>query len=353
MTRKKLILGLALVAGSVGVVAAFQFGLFGPSDPRERARIQREALLRQDRKNLTGKDSSESEVRDALMRLAAVQDSVALSAALDQVGHPSPAIRGAAAFALGRFVDAKALPALKGLLKDPVVEVRRDAIRALGSRAGEDRARELESLRQRKDLVPIERIALWESLLRWDRDGKHKSQALTELLTIARASGSNVEPALRAQALGLLATRFRGDGKVSALLKERAQSEGQMIERVTALQHLLMVRDPWVLENFRKLTVDSKVSELQSVGLQLLSRACPQGLWEILEIKMTQPSTPLEVRSAALSALVSLGGTQGYETFLRWKSEGRLSEPALASLASSIEGRLEQTRDRASRCKGF
>jgi hypothetical protein len=70
---------------------------------------------------------------NALLGLHYVGDtSVNVRAALERItGAPDPIARAAAAFAMGRILDALYVPALEGLLKDKEQQVRRHALQAL------------------------------------------------------------------------------------------------------------------------------------------------------------------------------------------------------------------------------
>jgi uncharacterized membrane protein len=347
MNRTKWTVGAIASGVILLVVAANYFGFFkGKSGPGA-GRAQREALLKQDRKNLERADAREDEIRNALMRLAAAQDPSALEEALKRVKSPSVQIRGAVAFALGRFSDPRSLEGIKQLLEDTAPEVRRDAIRGMGMRPDDSRKALLEGMKSKKDLSPGERVALLEVLLRWDGDGKNKAEAMPELLSMARSS----DPMIKNQAIGLLASRYRGDAKVVSLLKEKLQNGQEPSDRVLALHHLVSMRDPWVMENFKKLSVDSSSPELQTVGLQLLARVCPPRPWEIVESKMSGGQISPQLKSAALSALAGLGGAKAFEVLEKWKSEGKLSDPMLQPMIKQLSERVAAQKAQPGRCE--
>jgi hypothetical protein len=345
MNRTKL--GLIIGAGLIAIaLAGYGLGLFGKKDPREAAREQREALLQTDRENLNRADASEEEIRMALMRLASARDPGVLEQALKRAKDPSALVRSAVAYALGRFPEPRSIEALKILMADESMEVRRDAIRSLGSRPDDDRRKLLESLKNRKGQSPAEKLAVWEVLLRGDGQAKYKAEALDELLSMARSG----EGGLGTQAMALLASRYRGEPRVVALLKERLQTAPDLGEKAMALNYLVVMRDPWTLSNFRKLSVDSTTPELQILGVQLLGRACPQSIWEILDEKFSGAEASPQLRSAALGALSSVGGAKATELFEKWKSQGKLKDPALQPLVDAVAERLERTKSRPGRC---
>lgn len=347
MNRSKLLIGVAGLVVVLGVIAANYWGFFKSKTGPEARKAQREAILKEDRKNLQRADAKEDEIRNALMRLAAAQDPLALEEGIKRAQDPSPMIRGAVAFALGRYEDPRALGALKGLLEDSSDEVRRDAIRGLGSRANEERRALLISMRSKKDMTPTERVALWEMLLRADPEGKFKTEALGELTSFARSD----DPLVKMQATGLLASKFKGDARVVSILKDKLLGAKDPQDRVLAFHHLLSMRDPWVIENYQKLSIDSALPELQSVGIQLIGRACPPKYWDILEQKMSDPAASIEIKSASLQALASLGGDQAGVVLEKWTSTGKLKDPSLESMLTQVRERLSRTRGRPGRCE--
>ncbi len=347
MNRTKL--GLGIGAGLIAIaLAGYGLGLFGKKDPREAAREQREELLETDRENLARAGASEEEVRMALMRLASARDPGVLEQALKRAKDPSPLVRSAVAYALGRFPEPRSIDVLKALITDESIDVRRDAIRSLGTRPDDERRKFLEALKNRKGQSPSEKLAVWEVLVRGDAQGKYKAEALDELLALARSG----EGGLGTQAMALLASRYRGEPRVVALLKERLQSAPDLGEKAMALNYLVVMRDPWTLANFRKLSIDSSNPELQILGVQLLGRACPQALWEILDEKFSGADASPQIQSAAMGALSSIGGQKAAELFEKWKSQGKLKNPALRPLVDAVAERLERTQGRPGRCDG-
>ncbi len=345
MNKSKILIvgGILLVLIVVGSYSGFFRGKPGAGQ----AAAQREAILKQDRKNLEKKDASAGEIRAALMRLSSTQDPLALEQAIARVADPSPEIRGAVAFAVGRYLDPKAEEALKKLLADSVADVRRDAIRGAGSRADDSRRALLEGLKSKKDMTPAERVALWEVLLKWDVQGKLKAEASSELLGMVKSP----DPMVRAQALGVLVSKMREDGRVVALLKDQFQHGAQPSDRVMALHHLVSLRDSWVIENFQKFTVDSNSPELQSAGLQLMAIACPARRWEIIEARALDPKSPPNVRMSAIYSLRSLGGPKAYESLNRWIASGKLSDPVLGDNPKKVLEQLEKTKNQVERCE--
>ena len=347
MNRSKVLIGVAGLGVILLVIAANYWGFFKSKTGPEARKAQREAILKDDRKNLQKTDAKEDEIRNALMRLAAAQDPLALEESLKRAQDPSIMIRSAVAFALGRYDDPRVLGALQTLLEDSSEEVRRDAIRGMGSRANEERRALLVSMRSKDAMSPTERVALWEVLLRGDPEGKYKNEALVELTAFARSTDSLV----KMQATGLLASKFKGDARVVSILKEKLLGAQDPQDRVLAFHHLLSMRDPWVIENYKKLSIDSALPELQNVGIQLIGRACPPKYWEILEQKMSDPAAPIEIKSASLQALASLGGDQAWAVFDQWVSSGRLKDPTLESMQTQVRERLIRTRGRPGRCE--
>lgn len=340
---------ILLVGGGVLllIVIGSYSGFFKSKGVPGQATAQREAILKQDRKNLERKDANSGEVRAALMRLSSTQDPLALEQALARVSDPSPEIRGAVAFAVGRYLDPKADEALKKLLADTSADVRRDAIRGAGSRADDSRRSILEVLKDKKDMTPAERVALWEVLLKWDVQGKLKGEAAAELIAMVKSA----DPMVRAQSLGVLVSKMRDDSRVVGLLKDQFQNSTQPSDRVMALHHLVSLRDPWVLENFQKFTVDSNLPELQSAGLQLMAVACPSRRWELIEARVLDPKSPPNVRMSAVYSLRSLGGAKAYESLSKWIESGKLSDPVLGDVPKKVLEQLEKMKTQPERCE--
>jgi len=129
---------LTAVAGLVWALCSFAGCLnFGP-EPGEKLNqlfldVTRGRAVRRALKNL---NADESQVRlHAILRLAradCLEAASPISLMLDENTEPAPLVRCAAAVALRRIGDARALPRVRRAVQDPHPFVRRDVVHTLG-----------------------------------------------------------------------------------------------------------------------------------------------------------------------------------------------------------------------------
>lgn len=137
-------------------------------------------------------ESKDTDVYQALGRMARSKDKQALEESLKRATHPSRITREGAANALGHFTDDRAFAALQKLLQDTEPNVR---IRTLQALANADENRRLELIvrfLEREDLSLREKIIANSVLARKAVELDARDTALNELVEIAN-SGNDLD----------------------------------------------------------------------------------------------------------------------------------------------------------------
>jgi HEAT repeat protein len=236
-----------------------------------------EAMLENDRFNLTNKDATEPEIQVALLRLSREKDPAALTGAKYHLRSPNQTVRAAAVEALGYYEGEEVEALLAEALKSEEKVIRHSAIKGLAHLNNNSRKRLLEEYLQQTNVTEQERISVYDGLGRM-ATGEDKSAIVKKLVAIANSSDSpeSNDAAFRAASMDPegedVRKMFRA--KVLAGRNETVMAVG--------IRHLAGIKDPWIGENLKTVLRHPK-SEIRQAVVQTFHELCPANRWVVIE----------------------------------------------------------------------
>ncbi|MEO5969699.1 MAG: HEAT repeat domain-containing protein [Bdellovibrionia bacterium] len=328
MKKKTLIQGF-VIFGILIASAIMKFTGVGEKRPiSEKERF--ESVLRQDRKALKDKKSSDSEIYSALVRLAAESDPLARSESLVRIKSESSRVRAGSANALGFFEDDQSLEGIKSLLGDREPLVRIQALTGLGHRATSNREALVLEVLKRKNLSEEEREIALSTLVQVAHSDSARGKALLELISAAQ---KQVTPKGRAAAAAQAIAVAPRDPRVIKMLEEILKSGATPALESSGIRHLAAVGNSWLKANMDKLSF-SQNPETRLAVVQSLHAVCPQSRFDILQ-RVFEKDKDINVRSAALNELEYLLGSASVN-FLEKLVENKSLEMKIAGQLHSI-----------------
>jgi HEAT repeat protein len=264
--------------------------------------VTEEMQLEQDRDALSSSSSTPNQIYGAMIRLAQRKEDVARDAALKRATDENAFLRGGAAQALGFFDDNESKAALKELLNDKEVSVRRFAIQGLGAKTEGQSEQELRALLSASP-DPMTEVEIYTSLYKAGSE-QAKEDALGNLLRIAGAGEdeANTEAAQR------LVTIAPDNNRVLDLIRKKISAAKN--ERLTAVgtRYLSARNDPWI-RPVLKILMTHPSAIVRSAVVQSIHRVCPPDRWEILD-KMMAREEDLNIQKLILEEPIYLGGAK-------------------------------------------
>jgi HEAT repeat protein len=299
-TVRLVAIALGLVIASLGI---WKLRHRRPGSPRNEAERVAE-LLKHDRESLANPRASDAEIYGAMVRLAQRKEPIARQEAVKRAKSDRRLLREGAANALGFFDDPESSATLQALLSDADPTVRVQAIRGLGNLPLAGRETLLRQLLARPNLNAQERVAGLESLLRVSSTSTAKSDAVGELVKMARDSR---DPNLALHSAMTVVSLAPRDERVISLLRDELEKHSNPALEPTAIRHLSAVQDPWVRKNLSRL-LDSPQSQTRLAAVQSTHMACPDDRWSMLEKVMTSERDKLVVVASIQEAGYMPGG---------------------------------------------
>lgn len=326
--------------------------------------VNSEDLLRADRANLNRKGALDGEVYGALVRLAQRQDPAAREAALARKEDPSPLIRSGVAQALGYFDDEEAFATVRGLLSDPQVSVRLQAIQGLTHRPGERRKAAARDLLARANVTSEERVAVAAAVLALQPSADERDQAIGALVHLTAEPVAKQDPRVALSAAIAMVSSAPTDARVEDALRGFLKNGTVPGVHDVAIRHLASARDPWLRANYRKLEAEPSPG-VRLALIQSLHIACPEDRWQTLDWLLAQksanPPTPPNraaqpdlVRLAAVQEVATLGGPGAPGFLEKMLQDARFSNTQeIAQARDLLSGLRQNPRNYPDRCAGF
>jgi hypothetical protein len=328
MTKKQLIQAIVILA-ILGASAAMKFMKVGQNRAvTEKERFEK--ILKEDRKALSGKSSSDASIYSALVRLAGEGDSFARSEALERAQSQSSLVRAGVANALGFFDDEKALANIKILLNDPEPSVRIKAIVGLGHKKSLVREELVSEVLKRENLTDDERGTALSTLVQISQTTESKQKALKELVVSVHKQAT---PKARAAAATQALAAAPRDPRVLEMLVEILKAGDIPDLESSGIRHLAAVGNPWLKENIFNLSM-SQNAQTRLAVVQSLHEVCPVSRFEILE-KVFEKDADINVRSAAFDELGYLRGDMSLH-FLKKITESKKMRPEVLARLKSL-----------------
>jgi hypothetical protein len=270
----------------------------------------------------------------ALARQGARGNTTARAQALELVAAPSRLLRIGAAQALGGFADPAAEQALFRLAEDPDADVRREAVRALGSHRSPSRAEFLGRRLARADLTAAERAETSLARARATPDPATRERQLREAAARLRDPAVGGE---RAQALAYdLLRGFAQEPAARALAVELLAQPGLHPEvQAQAARTLASVGDALFEEQAIRILSQGGQSPdaARAEILRALPARCPAGRWRVLAAGLGADSP--ETRDLSLRTALRLAEDRTGD-FLRTAAGNRALARQQRKLAADL-----------------
>lgn len=255
-------------------------------DDVSQSRIQQDLLSL---KKFAQGGAEEIEVYGALIRLARLRESAALSFALKQQTSSSLQVKLAAAEALGHFPESQATEALIRMLdmeSEPALRFR--LIQALGRLSLPERQEKLDKiLNQTAGSESQEQFLVHQARILSSQDPRLRQ---TSLEWIQQRALDRNSP-LYGEALKSLVSHRREDPFTMEVLRQAVTHQEDTQVAAMGIRFLATQKDPWIEQQLSSLT-RSPSPQIRMAAVQSLHRSCPPDLGRVFRQIFFEESDP-------------------------------------------------------------